>query len=118
MKNQKADLKDLSSISIDLGNSHEFPVDFQYSNSLSFILPNWPFRFQNNEFLDYFKELLDQFIPAHINFKIYLLDVDQLVLFEDTYMNWLKSKMESNNDDSDIMSMQLIQLLQSYKPLS
>ena len=117
-KNQKTDLNDLSSISIDVGNRHEFPIDFQYSNSLSFILPNWPFRFQNNEFLDYFKEQLDQFIPAHINFKIYLLDVDQLVLFEDTYMKWLKCKMESNNDDSDIMSMQLIQLLQSYKSLS
>lgn len=116
-KNQKADLKDLSSINIDVGNSHEFPIDFQYSNSLSFILPNWPFRFQNNEFLDYFKEQLDQFIPAHINYKIYLLDVDQLISFEETYMKWLKSKVESNNDDSDIMSMQLIQLLQSYKPL-
>ena len=114
----KTDLNDLSSISIDIGNSHDFPIDFQYSNSLSFILPNWPFRFQNNEFLDYFNELLDQFIPAHISFKIYLLDLDQLILFEDTYMKWLESKMESNNDNSDIMSMQLIQLLKSYKSFS
>ena len=30
-------------------------------------------------------------------------------------MKWLKSKMESNNDNSDIMSMQLIQLLKGYK---
>ena len=117
-RNQKTDLNDLSSITIDIGNSHDFPVDFQYSNSLSFILPNWPFRFQNNEFLDYFKELLDQFIPAHINFEIYLLDLDQLILFEDTYMKWIESKMESNNDNSDIMSMQLIQLLKSYKSFS
>ena len=117
-RNQKTDLNDLSSISIDIGNSHDFPIDFQYSNSLSFILPNWPFRFQNNEFLDYFNELLDQFIPAHISFKIYLLDLDQLILFEDTYMKWLESKMESNNDNSDIMSMQLIQLLKSYKSFS
>ena len=40
------------------------------------------------------------------------IDLDQLILFEDTYMKWLESKMESNNDNSDIMSMQLIQLFQ------
>ena len=116
-KRKNTDLKELSSINIDLGNSHEFPVDFDYSNTLSVILPNWPFRFQNNEFLDHFKEELDQFVPAHIKFKIYLLEVDKLLLFEETYLNWLKSKMDRNNDVSDLMSMQLIQLLQSYIPV-
>ncbi|MBT3444881.1 MAG: hypothetical protein HN443_07560 [Flavobacteriaceae bacterium] len=116
-KSNKTDLKDLSSINIDVGNSHEFPVDFDYSNTLSIILPNWPFRFQNNEFLDHFKEEINHFIPAHIKFEIYLLEVDQLVLFEETYLKWLKSKMDRNNDVSDLMSMQLIQLLQRYNPL-
>ena len=58
-KRNKTDLKEFSSINIDIGNSHEFPVDFDYSNSLSIILPNWPFRFQNNEFLDHLKYILD-----------------------------------------------------------
>lgn len=116
-KRNKTDLKELSSINIDIGNSHEFPVDFDYSNSLSIILPNWPFRFQNNEFLDHLKEQINHFIPAHIKFEIYLLEVDKLVLFEETYLKWLKSKMDRNNDVSDLMSMQLIQLLQRYNPL-
>ena len=116
-KLQKTDLKELSTINIDIGNSHEFPVDFDYSNSLSIILPNWPFRFQNNEFLDHLKEQINHFIPAHIKFEIYLLEVDKLVLFEETYLKWLKSKMDRNNDVSDLMSMQLIQLLKRYNPL-
>ena len=116
-KRNKTDLKELSTINIDIGNSHEFPVDFDYSNSLSIILPNWPFRFQNNEFLDHLKEQINYFIPAHIKFEIYLLEVDKLVLFEETYLKWLKSKMDRNNDVSDLMSMQLIQLLQRYNPL-
>ena len=93
-------------LSIDIGNSHDFPIDFN-TQFLSFILPNWPLDFKI-KFLDYFKELLDQFIPAHINF---IYRFNQLVVFEDTYMKLLESKMESNNDNSDIMSMQLIQLL-------
>jgi hypothetical protein len=116
-KRNKTDLKEFSSINIDIGNSHEFPVDFDYSNSLSIILPNWPFRFQNNEFLDHLKEQINHFIPAHIKFQIYLLEVDKLVLFEETFLSWLKSKMDGNNDVSDLMSMQLIQLLQRYNPL-
>ena len=116
-KRNKTDLKEFSSINIDIGNSHEFPVDFDYSNSLSIILPNWPFRFQNNEFLDHLKEQINHFIPAHIKFKIYLLEVDKLVLFEETFLGWLKSKMDRNNDVSDLMSMQLIQLLQRYNSI-
>ena len=101
-----------------MGNSHEFPVDFEYSNRISVIIPNWPFRFQNNEFLDYLNELMDRFIPAHIKFEIYPLEINQIALFEDTYLNWLKSKMNQNNDVSDTLSLQLIQLVKSYKSLS
>ena len=90
---------------------------FDYSNSLSIILPNWPFRFQNNEFMDYLKQQINHFIPAHVKFEIYLLELDQLAHFEETYLNWIKSKMDRNNDVSDLMSMQLIQLLKSYNPI-
>ena len=116
-KINKTDLNQLSTIKIDIGNSHEFPVDFDYSNSLSIILPNWPFRFQNNEFMDYLKQQINHFIPAHVKFEIYLLELDQLAHFEETYLNWIKSKMDRNNDVSDLMSMQLIQLLKSYNPI-
>ena len=68
-KRNKTDLKELSSINIDIGNSHEFPVDFDYSNSLSIILPNWPFRFQNNEFLDHLKEQINYSSPPTSNLK-------------------------------------------------
>ena len=116
-RQKNTDLRELSSIKIDIGNSHEFPVDFDYSNSLSIVLPNWPYRFQNSEFLDHLKEQMDYFIPAHIKFEIYLLEVDKLALFEETFLKWLKSKMERNYDSSDLLSLQLIQLLQSYKSL-
>ena len=114
-KKKQIDLDKFSAITIDMGNSHEFPVDFEYSNTISVIIPNWPFRFQNNEFMGYLNKLMDKFIPAHIKCNVYPLDINQIALFEDTYLNWLKSKMNQKNDVSDTLSLQLIQLLKSYK---
>ena len=117
-KKNKKDLEEVSTIEIDGGNSHEFPIDFNYSNSLSLILPDWPLRFQNNEFIEQLKVKIEQFIPAHIRYQIYLLDAEKIGLFEDTYRNWLQTKIDQNNESSDSLSLQLIQLLQSYRPLS
>ena len=84
-KINKTDLNQLSTIKIDIGNSHEFPVDFDYSNSLSIILPNWPFRFQNNEFMDHLRDTDKSFYSRSYKFEIYLLEVDKLAHFEETF---------------------------------
>lgn len=114
----KVELDTFSSIKIEDGNSHEFPSDFKYSNHVSFIFPNWPFRIQNSEFLSFIKEKIEYYIPAHLSYEIFLLDFRKLSLFEDLYLNWLQAKKNEDFEKLDLLSLQLIQLLSSYKPLS
>jgi hypothetical protein len=108
-------VEQFSEISIDKGNSHEFPSDFQYSNQVSLILPDWPQRFQNSEFKAYFKKSLEEHLPAQFKYNIFYLDVNKISLFEDTFFNWLETKKADNYDQADIYSLQLIQLLKGFK---
>jgi hypothetical protein len=115
-KNEKQiPIDDFSEIQIDKGNSHEFPSDFGYSNQLSFIFPDWPFRFQNTEYKAYLKSIINEYVPAQFKYRLYFLNINQLSLFEDSYFNWLDKKKNSNDNDSDQHALQLIQLLKSYK---
>lgn len=112
---EQTPIEDFSEIVIDKGNSHEFPSDFPYSNHLSLIFPDWPFRFQNTEFRNYLKTIIDRFIPAHFKYDLYFLNLNQISLFEDTYFNWLDRKKNNDFDELDAYALQIIQLLKSYK---
>ena len=108
-------IENFSEINIDKGNSHEFPTDFMYSNKVSFIFPDWPLRFQNTEFRAYLKSVIHEYIPAHFNYVLFYLNINQVSLFEDTYYNWLDKKKSDDDNQSDLYALQLIQLLKSYK---
>ena len=108
-------IENFSEINIDKGNSHEFPTDFMYSNKVSFIFPDWPLRFQNTEFRAYLKSVIHEYIPAHFNYDLFYLNINQVSIFEDTYYNWLDKKKSDDDNQSDMYALQLIQLLKSYK---
>ena len=112
---EQSPIEDFSEIIIDKGNSHEFPSDFPYSNHVSLIFPDWPFRFQNTEFKNYLTTIIDRFIPAHFKYNLYFLNLNQVSLFEDTYFNWLDRKKNIDSEDLDTYALQIIQLLKSYK---
>lgn len=112
----KEPIENFSEIVIDKGNSHEFPTNFGYSNRLSFIIPDWPLRFQNTEFRAYLKSIIQEHIPAQFKYDLFYLNVNQLSLFEDTYLNWLDKKKSDAINEADVYALQLIQLLRSYKP--
>jgi hypothetical protein len=90
---------------------------FPYSNALSFLLPAWPARFQNEEFIGLFRRLLQENIPAHFAADIYLLDPLQMSVFEDVYSQWLHVRAQSRTDfrELDLLSRQLIQTLGRFK---
>ena len=112
----KEPIENFSEIVIDKGNSHEFPTNFGYSNRLSFIIPDWPLRFQNTEFRAYLKSIIQEHIPAQFKYDLFYLNMNQLSLFEDTYLNWLDKKKSDAINEADVYALQLIQLLRSYKP--
>jgi len=91
----------------------EIPSDFIFSHTVSFILPDWPVRFQNDEFQALFKSLVLQNLPAHFDAHVLLLDPMRLAAFEDLYGRWLstKSKQQSTFQEIDSLSLQMIQTL-------
>lgn len=90
---------------------------FTYSNALSFLLPAWPARFQNEEFIGLFRRLLQENIPAHFSVDLYQLDPLQMSIFEDVYSRWLHVRAQSRTDfrELDLLSRQLIQTLGRFK---
>jgi hypothetical protein len=98
-----------------VGNS--FPVDFQFSDTLSFIFPEWPVRFQKSDFVNYLHDLVSENILAHQSAKVYFVNVVDLYNFESLYYEWLFLKNQDQLDlkKIDVLSLQLIQLLRSFK---
>lgn len=95
--------------------SNKFPDGFNYSNHVNFIFPDWPVRFQNKEFKNYLNDILQEYIPAHLTYDIFYLDINQIDQFEQTLSKWKAMKNSSRMDQVDSKSLQLIQLLMQYK---
>lgn len=93
-----------------------FPLAFEFSNAGSLIFPKWPARFQNDDFKSLLKETVDHLIPAHFNFKIFFIDIEEMSLFETVYQKWLeeKQKPKPNLNSLDNLSLQIVQLILSY----
>jgi len=62
-------------------------ADF-YSHRVSVLLPNWPMRFQNNEFKLYAEQLLYENAPAHLAIECFWLSVHEMEEFERLHREW------------------------------
>jgi hypothetical protein len=95
----------------------EIPDNFNFSNTLTFVLPSWPARFQNADFIVLFNRIVKENLPAHFNADIYLLDPGRLAEFEDVYGRWLAMKSSEDIDyrELDMLSVQLIQTISRLK---
>ena len=74
-------IEEISQIKIDIDKTNEFPSDFDFSNKISFICPSWPARFQNSEFISLFKLYIKKYIPAHIGFNFFVLNIKEMSVF-------------------------------------
>jgi hypothetical protein len=98
------------------GAGQGFPVDFQFSNTLSFVFPEWPVRFQKTDFVNYLKNLISENIMAHQSATIFFINPQEMFRFESLYSEWLFLKNQDQLDFKkiDVLSLQLIQLLRSF----
>ena len=113
-KQNRIQTSEISDLRMDLNKENEFPSYFQYSNKISLVCPDWPGRFQNTEFISYLKSNIKKFIPLHVNFDLFILNINEMSIFEKTYFNWLSSKSKKKSN-IDKLSIQMIQLISSYK---
>ena len=95
--------------------SNRFPDDFNFSNHVNFIFPNWPLRFQNKELKNYIISIINEYLPAHLTYDIFYLDINQVNQLEQIFTKWTNLKKTSRFDQIDSKSLQIIQLLINYK---
>ena len=65
-----------------------------YSYRISVILPNWPVRFQSDEFKLYAEQLMFENAPAHLAIHCFWLSVGQMKEFEELYSQWKTLRLE------------------------
>ena len=61
-----------------------------YSLQLSFLLPLWAGRFQNESFRTFTEQLIRQESPAYLSIFIHWMNWEQMAAFEDGYKQWLQ----------------------------
>ncbi|OEJ98587.1 hypothetical protein A8C32_05140 [Flavivirga aquatica] len=84
-----------------------------FSFRLSFVMPKWPVRFQNENFQKVFENTIYEQIPIHIGSSSYWLDYKTMYLFETYYFKWLELLQHPDADEDKMyQAYQLIKLLQ------
>ena len=114
-KDSKTNINEISEILITSNKLNKFPNNFKYSNHINFIFPDWPVRFQNNEFKALIDKSIKEFIPAHLSFEVFYLNFEKMGAFENVYFRWLKFRRLGNLEKLEKESLQLIQLIMSYQ---
>jgi hypothetical protein len=117
---QEFDLETVLEVNHSGGTGQGFSTNFQFSDTLSFIFPDWPSRFQKADFVKFIKNLISENMMAHHAVNLYFLNLEQISRFESLYYQWLSLKNQDNSDlkKTDILSLQLIQMLNGLEKMS
>lgn len=94
--------------------NNTFPDEFNYSNEITLVIPEWPLKFQNIEFKRYFEEMIFKYLPSNIKCNIINLNFIDFRIFYDQMLKWRKAK-RSNSKSIDKLSLDLIQLILKFK---
>tara|TARA_Y100000782_G_scaffold115415_1_gene158059 strand:- start:3234 stop:6095 length:2862 start_codon:yes stop_codon:yes gene_type:complete len=57
---------------------------------MSFVLPDWPARFQDNNFRTQLNDIVYESAPAHIAAVAYWIPIREMAAFEELYFSWLR----------------------------
>jgi len=66
-----------------------------FSFQMSFILPAWPVRFQDNNFKTKFENVAYEQVPIHLVFQSYWLNLIDMEVFETCFFKWLSLAPEN-----------------------
>lgn len=72
-----------------------------FNLKVSFILPDWPVRFQDERFKSYLTDLVQERTPAHISPEIYWVDKNSMEGFEKSYWNWRSTKFSDHKGQNN-----------------
>jgi hypothetical protein len=93
-----------------LSNGYEIEEAF-FDSQLSFYIPQWPARFQDENFKKFINKIISEFTPIHLKLNINYLTIDEMKNFENIYFYWLSMLQVSNGKDFQKTSFDLISLM-------
>ncbi|WP_322044098.1 hypothetical protein [Paraburkholderia sp. J67] len=68
---------------------------------ISVLLPDWPVRFQSDEFKRFAQRLVNENCPAHVQADCYWLNFEEMKRFEDRYALWARAKYLESQDGNE-----------------
>ena len=90
-----------------------------YSFWLTVVVPNWMKRFKEENTQTFFEQTIRKETPAHIGVRFLWISHEQMYEFETTYLRWLKSVNEQENEkDIKTQTNSLITLLNQLDQLN
>ncbi|WP_303315339.1 hypothetical protein Q4Q34_15515 [Flavivirga abyssicola] len=109
---QKDDIEAITKCYVFYDKDHAVDEQF-FSFRMSFIMPMWPVRFQNENFKNLFETTIYEQMPIHIRSDSYWLDYKTMSQFETCYFKWLELlRLRESKEDLMSQAYQLIVLLQ------
>ncbi|KAI9550099.1 hypothetical protein GHT06_004993 [Daphnia sinensis] len=75
---QEFELETVLEVNHSGGTGQGFPANFQFSDTLSFVFPDWPSRFQKADFVKFIKNLISENMMAHHAVNLYFLNLEQI----------------------------------------
>ncbi|CAM1362686.1 conserved hypothetical protein [Tenacibaculum litopenaei] len=90
-----------------------------FSFTMSWVLPAWPVRFQNDNFRKVFEHTVYESLPIHIVSEFHWLTFERLQAFEELYFQWsdlfqLQSEDPSVIEARNFYAFELIKMLQMF----
>lgn len=95
---------------INAQNNKTVNLDF-FDYNVFFILPSWPSRFQDVHFKTFLKNIIAEYLPAHLVPHICYLDFSQITEFENIYFKWSSLIKEKSSKDFQNLSLSLTHFL-------
>ena len=89
-----------------------------YSFRVTVAVPNWPARFQNEEFQKLFESLVRQYVPAHLSVHFLWLDLPAMQRFDTLYHRWLLARQAgpANEPALDRYAAELLHAIEEFSP--
>ncbi len=87
-----------------------------FSFRMSFILPAWPVRFQQESFKTQFNNILYQQVPIHIHYNTHWLGLGEMSKFETAYFKWLRLLRDDNKNAERMQSaLELYNIIREFQ---
>ena len=74
-------------------------------------MPEWPARFQDENFKNFVQKIISEFSPIYQNLNVQYLSIDEMKNFEKIYFHWLSLLQVSNGKEFQNISFELISLM-------